>query len=313
VLVGFDPDDAVATWPAALGAPPAGLAGMTPAEATAAARGAAAAAFDPYDQATWPVGARLDTDGHMTSNFKGIPFYMNQLNTLVRTFARGINEGLDAQFRQIPGATGHIHGFDINGRNRSALLFTYTRPDTATQATWADASNPRLQLFHDGAGGFTTTPNADPVRNHLGYPVFTMDLSGMNALNFVINQELTHNNSLLATSSHPDQGESNNMVIQGFSAVGSFPHLFREGRLEDFIIAISDHLAIDTNQALKFALSFAEVTTHTHNHRLSVKGVDINEEMMDLVRFQHMFQAASRLINVIDSIYDTLINRMGAF
>jgi flagellar hook-associated protein 1 FlgK len=51
----------------------------------------------------------------------------------------------------------------------------------------------------------------------------------------------------------------------------------------------------------------------THNQRLSVKGVDINEEMMDLVRFQTMFQAASRLINVIDSIYDTMINRMGNF
>jgi flagellar hook-associated protein 1 FlgK len=52
---------------------------------------------------------------------------------------------------------------------------------------------------------------------------------------------------------------------------------------------------------------------HTHNQRLSIKGVDINEEMMDLVRFQTMFQAASRLINVIDSIYDTLINRLGSF
>ncbi|MCL2204238.1 MAG: flagellar hook-associated protein FlgK [Defluviitaleaceae bacterium] len=300
--------------------------------------------FDPLDPATWPVGTLYAEDGGTTSNFKGIPFYMNQLNHLVRTFARAINEGLDAQLRHIPGTTGHVNGFDMNGDNRSALLFTYRRVNDAEVATFGppgtlNAGNTtRLRLFQGPNGEFRTyARNAEgqiinftqqnldnglidpialgltPVVDDDNIPVFIMDLSGMNALNFMINPELTRNNSLLATSNHPDQGESNNEVIQGFSLVGTFPHLFREGRMEDFIIAISDHLAIDANQALNFALSFNEVTIQTHNQRLSVKGVDINEEMMDLVRFQHQFQAASRLINVIDSIYDTLINRLGSF
>jgi flagellar hook-associated protein 1 FlgK len=303
--------------------------------------------FDLDDQATWPLGAQAERHGGVTSNYKGIPFYMNQLNTLVRTFARAINEGLDAQFRNIPGTTGHINGFDINGENRSELLFTYRRTTIDSEvATFRpehnilglESNSTRIQLFQNEAGHFLTYARVDgrqvfftqeninsglidpetdfnltPVTDDRGFPVYTMDLRGMNALNFMVNPELVRNNSLLATSNHPDQGESNNEVIMGFNMVGTFPHLFREGRLEDFIIAISDHLAIDANQALNFALSFDEITTQTHNQRLSVKGVDTNEEMMDLVRFQHMFQAASRLINVIDSIYDTLINRLGAF
>ncbi|MCL2499865.1 MAG: flagellar hook-associated protein FlgK [Defluviitaleaceae bacterium] len=285
--------------------------------ATDAERAEAIARFNPNDPATWPVSTQREQFGGVTSNYKGIPFYMNQLNHLVRTFARGINEGLDAQFRQIPGATGHINGFDINGENRSALLFTYTRESDALTATAGVGGNTnRLPLYRTPAGNLVTD-NASGlntrVEDALGVPVYVMDLSGMNALNFTVNPELVHNNSLLATSNHPDQGESNNQVIQGFSLVGTFPHLFREGRLEDFIIAISDHLAIDTNQALNFALSFDEITMQTHNQRLSVKGVDINEEMMDLVRFNAMFQAASKLINVIDTVYDTLINRLGSF
>jgi len=290
-----------------------------------------AATFNPNDPRTWPVGTQREQFGGVTSNYKGIPFYMNQLNHLVRTFARGINEGMDAQFRQIPGATGHINGFDINGENRSALLFTYTRASDGMTATYGPPfNNPAaggnthgLHMFRNAAGNIVTIHPDDldgadltgltRVVDDRNFPVFAMDLSGMNALNFIINPELVRNNSLLATSNHPDQGESNNQVIQGFSLVGTFPHLFREGRLEDFIIAISDHLAIDTNQALNFALSFDEITMQTHNQRLSIKGVDINEEMMDLVRFQTLFQAASRLINVIDSIYDTLINRLGHF
>jgi flagellar hook-associated protein FlgK len=267
---------------------------------------------------------------------------MNQLNQLIRTFARAINEGLDAQNRQIPGVTGHVHGFDLNGENRSALLFTYTRASDAEAATFRHnntipgltGNTAQLALFTNAAGNRVTirqsdidavaaNPDPDVLDNLLagltrvvdaeGFPVFVMDLSGMNALNFMVNPELIRNNTLLATSNHPDQGESNNEVIRGFNIVGTFPHLFREGRLEDFIISVSDHLAIDTNQALNFALSFEEITMQTHNQRLSVKGVDINEEMMDLVRFQHMFQAASKLINVIDTVYDTLINRLGSF
>jgi flagellar hook-associated protein 1 FlgK len=305
-------------------------------------RAAAIALFDVTNPATWPVGSQPEPQGGITSNFKGIPFYMNQLNHLVRTFARGINEGMDAQLRQIPGATGHINGFDINGNNRSTLLFTYIRESDAMDATFGPPFNNAnggntvgLHLYVNAAGERITVEynnvtgdvvRIEPARfNEVdistltrvldaeGFPVFVMDLSGMNALNFRVNPDLIRDNSLLATSSHRDQGESNNQVIQGFSLVGTFPHLFREGRLEDFIIAVSDHLAVDTNQALNFALSFDEITMQTHNQRLSVKGVDINEEMMDLVRFQTMFQIASRLINTIDLIYDTMINRMGNF
>ncbi|MCL2189351.1 MAG: flagellar hook-associated protein FlgK [Defluviitaleaceae bacterium] len=304
-------------------------------------RALAVAGFNPNDPVPHdpngfrPAGTQVIRG--TTSNFKGIPFYMNQLNTLVRTFARAINEGLDAQMRPIPGTTGHINGYDRNGDNRSALLFTYRRDsdgEIATFNTFGDnpnvpPGNTRWVPIYVNAAGqrfagapipaipgeapITIPSGFTPLEDDRGYPMFTMYLGGMNALNFSINPELVHSNQLLATSTSRDIGESNNEVIIGFNTVGTFPHLFREGRLEDFIISVSDHLAIDTRQALNFALSFDEITTQTHNQRLSVKGVDINEEMMDLVRFQTMFQAASRLINVIDSIYDTLVNRLGAF
>lgn len=41
-------------------------------------------------------------------------------------------------------------------------------------------------------------------------------------------------------------------------------------------------------------------------------GVSIDEEMVDLVRFQHGYDAAARVISIADGMLDTLINRMGA-
>ena len=45
--------------------------------------------------------------------------------------------------------------------------------------------------------------------------------------------------------------------------------------------------------------------------RQSVAGVNINEEMADMLRYQHGFNAAARFITTINSMLDTIINRMG--
>ena len=48
------------------------------------------------------------------------------------------------------------------------------------------------------------------------------------------------------------------------------------------------------------------------NRKDSVSGVSIDEEVTNLVREQHAFNAASRLITTADELLDTIINRMGA-
>ena len=46
--------------------------------------------------------------------------------------------------------------------------------------------------------------------------------------------------------------------------------------------------------------------------RASVNGVNVDEEMVDLVKFQHSYDAAARVISMADDMLDTIINRMGA-
>jgi flagellar hook-associated protein 1 FlgK len=45
--------------------------------------------------------------------------------------------------------------------------------------------------------------------------------------------------------------------------------------------------------------------------RQSVAGVNLNEELADLLRYQHGYNAAARFITTVNSMLDTLINRMG--
>lgn len=50
----------------------------------------------------------------------------------------------------------------------------------------------------------------------------------------------------------------------------------------------------------------------TENRRQSVTGVSLDEEMSSLVKFQHAYNAAARLVSTTDQMLDTIINRMAA-
>lgn len=53
------------------------------------------------------------------------------------------------------------------------------------------------------------------------------------------------------------------------------------------------------------------VTSTVDNNRESVSGVSIDEEMTNMLSFQHAYSASARLITAIDQNLDTLINHMG--
>ncbi|MFP4408915.1 MAG: flagellar basal body rod C-terminal domain-containing protein, partial [Spirochaetaceae bacterium] len=46
--------------------------------------------------------------------------------------------------------------------------------------------------------------------------------------------------------------------------------------------------------------------------RASISGVSIDEEIAQMMKYQHGYQAAARFISNVDQMLDTIINRMGA-
>jgi flagellar hook-associated protein 1 FlgK len=56
----------------------------------------------------------------------------------------------------------------------------------------------------------------------------------------------------------------------------------------------------------------ATLTTDNDAARQSESGVNLDEEMANLISYQRAYQAASRVINTIDSVLDTLINHTGS-
>ncbi|MDR3239379.1 MAG: flagellar hook-associated protein FlgK [Clostridiales bacterium] len=231
-------------------------------------------------------GAASVPGSQATVSYKGIPYYMNRLNNLVRTLAKAIDEGMypnDPNDPRLPiqDVVGHVNGWNLMGDQPGTLFFTYE-------------GGPEALSF--GVSG----------------PDDTGLYEAMDCLNFQVNPALRANPALLNCSASETQGESAYDVTKSFSLVKADPSLFKEGKLLDFVTGLSSEMGIDAAQAAKFEARYEDVAVSIDNQRIAVSGVDLNEEMIFMIKNQQLYQAAARLVNTINGIYDFMINRMGA-
>ncbi|MDR1913921.1 MAG: flagellar hook-associated protein FlgK, partial [Clostridiales bacterium] len=194
-----------------------------------------------------------------TTRYKGIPYYMNKLNGMVRIFALAIDQGLYADNTPIPGVKGHANGYDLNGDHLGTLLFSYDN---------------------------------GPTNGALPPTFYTDDI---NCLNFGVNQTLKKEPALLNCSDDPTTGESAYNITKGMMLVNTDSSIFREGKLNDYITAINSEMGIDARQASDFEASYGDATTMIDNQRINVSGVDLNEEMVKMIKYQQLYQASAKL------------------
>ena len=65
---------------------------------------------------------------------------------------------------------------------------------------------------------------------------------------------------------------------------------------------------MERNIATGIAENYEIMTLELDNDRISVYGVDLNDEATNMMQYQKSYQAACRLLTTIDSMLDTLIN-----
>lgn len=75
--------------------------------------------------------------------------------------------------------------------------------------------------------------------------------------------------------------------------------------------AMVGQLGVETATAVGRADMQARFATEAENQRQGTSGVNLDEEMTNLVMSQRAYEASARLLATIDSLLDTLINRTG--
>jgi flagellar hook-associated protein 1 FlgK len=83
------------------------------------------------------------------------------------------------------------------------------------------------------------------------------------------------------------------------------------GSLDGYATSIRFDIANTLSFAKKTLDTSVTLTLAAENQRLAVSGVSLDEEMVNLVKYQHAYNGAARVITVMDEMLDKLINGTG--
>ncbi|CAI3552501.1 flagellar hook-associated protein FlgK [Clostridium neonatale] len=81
---------------------------------------------------------------------------------------------------------------------------------------------------------------------------------------------------------------------------------------KDKYISITNTLGTSIKTTKESLTSVAGELESYEEQRLSVSGVSLDEEMTDLITFQHAYQANAKMINTVDQLLDVVINGLKA-
>ena len=134
------------------------------------------------------------------------------------------------------------------------------------------------------------------------------------ALNWGINQDIVKDEGKLVVSYKEDIEQSNldaKGVLEKMIAGMNDQSMFSQGTVAQFLQSVTTSQAVDISKHEAFSKNMNEVATVIDNQRKSVSSVDTNEEATSLVVYQNGYNLASKVISVMNEVYDKLINQTG--
>lgn len=87
--------------------------------------------------------------------------------------------------------------------------------------------------------------------------------------------------------------------------------LLAQGKPDDVMKSLIGVLGVDGAESKRKTENQKMITESVDGYRKSVSGVSQDEEMSNMIRYQHAYNASARMITTIDEMIDVIVNRMG--
>lgn len=219
-------------------------------------------------------------------SYQGIPYYMNQMNEWIRTFSQKFNDILTS-------------GYSGNG-DPGVKMFTGNKATGGEQFLLDDAAK-RYDKQEKKAGNKVTVKVNDDSYYRL------------TAKNFDILEAIEQDPSLMANRKDAADGVEQNDLLNDLKnlATDKTKMSFRGCNASEFLQCILSDVALNASRANTFYASFKDISATIDNQRISISGVDEDEEAVNLVKYKNGYNLASKMIQTLTEIYDRLILETG--
>ncbi len=242
--------------------------------------------------------------------YQGVPYYMSQMNEWVRTFSQKFNDILTS-------------GYDSDG-NQGVKLFTGDYATDDKQYEFEDAYRYDLYLekveeakktYMENDPTLTEDEALELARKNTKMTVGVSDDSyyQLTAMNFSILSAMELDPKRLANRYDKGDGVEQNDLLEDIKdlAINKQKMSFRGCSAAEFLQCVLSDVALNAQRANTFYQNFKDVAGTIDTQRISISGVDEDEEAVNLVKYQNGYNLASKMIQTLTEIYDRLILETG--
>ena len=208
-------------------------------------------------------------------DYQGIPYYQEQMNEWVRIFAKAMN---DIEKTAV----------DEEG-NPAEVLFTAKDK----------VSGEEIKFTANLADKKYSSSDSDYYR--------------LTAGNLSINNEMVKDASKFGTTVDIKKGGDAQDVTELLLTVQDDKNKvnFRGCSAKEFLQCITSDIALSANNAKTFTENYTNINKSVSQTRLSISGVDNDEEALHLVKFQEAYNLSAKVMQIMTEIYDRLILQTG--
>jgi len=205
---------------------------------------------------------------------KGYPYYMKELNTFAQTFAKEVNEL-------------HSRGYGLGSDVLEDENGNPVQEDGAGYLMFTRDNEKSIDLYEDGE----------------------VNYKEINARNISISADVDEDLNRIATSLDGSQGDAS--IAEQIGQMRNDRTMFQEGKPEDFMKALIGNLGVDAKEANRNRDNQEGLVGMLDYKRESIMGVSMDEEMSNMIKFQHAYNASARMMTTMDEMLDVVINRLG--
>ena len=208
-------------------------------------------------------------------DYQGIPYYQEQMNEWVRIFAKAMND---------------IEKTAVDEEGKPAeVLFTAKDKVNGTEIKFDDSLADNKYKSSDS------------------------DYYRLTAGNISVNNEMVKDASKFGTTVDIKKGGDAQDVTELLLTVQDDKNKvnFRGCSAKEFLQCITSDIALSANNAKTFTENYTNINKSVSQTRLSISGVDNDEEALHLVKFQEAYNLSAKVMQIMTEIYDRLILQTG--
>ncbi|WP_099159876.1 flagellar hook-associated protein FlgK [Virgibacillus ndiopensis] len=202
--------------------------------------------------------------------------------------------------------------FSSNGSLKGFIdSYGYTTTDGSVTGEYTDMIADLDLMAKEFAGKFNEVHEGGfGLDNQPGIPFFD-DKQEITAETIKVNSAILDDPDLIAASEDGTSGSGDNASKLANVFEVDLENLGDNTSVKTFYESIIGDLGVRAQEANRMVENTGILKSQVQDQRMSVSSVSLDEEMSNMIKFQHAYNAAARSMTAVDEMIDRIINNMG--